>query len=587
MQAQLENIERYKDVSIKKLNGATYTPKILSDFVAERIIEATGKKKKVLRILDPAVGDGELLFSLLERLPTDKHQVEVYGFDTNIQAIDSTTQRLSRFFPTVSLHLSQGNFLDFVEQNYDLNGIRDLFQQTLSEEPKYFDLIIANPPYVRTQIMGGHLAQNLARRFGLSGRVDLYYAFVLGISCVLKQDGIAGIIVSNRFMSTKSGASVRKAILKNFTLKHVWDLGDTKLFDAAVLPAVLLVKGKGKTETSGVPLEEIKFTSIYEADLNAENEVRGEQPTVLDPITALSEQGLVKTKDERTFLVKHGQLDTGKGNNSNWRISTSENDDWLNTVSANTYAVFRDIGKVRVGVKTCADKIFIRSDWKVISKNTIPELLFPLTTHHIARQFKPSKKDDQRYILYPHESLNGNRQVVELSKYPHSKKYLESHKQKLEARSYVLQAGRKWYEIWVPQDPGLWEQPKLVFRDISEKPTFWIDLDHSIVNGDCYWITCDDTSQNDLLWLAAAVANSTFIEDFYDRCFNNKLYAGRRRFITQYVEQFPLPNPARQQALINKAKEIYHQIESNNVEMLCKELDQMVWSAFGLSFKKV
>jgi hypothetical protein len=64
----------------------------------------------------------------------------------------------------------------------------------------------------------------------------------------LKPNGIVGIIVSNRFMTTKSGAAVREDILKNFDVQHIWDLGDTKIFAAAVLPAVLLLKKRGKIE---------------------------------------------------------------------------------------------------------------------------------------------------------------------------------------------------------------------------------------------------------------------------------------------------------------------------------------------------
>ena len=41
--------------------------------------------------------------------------------------------------------------------------------------------------------------------------------------------------------------------------------------------------------------------------------------------------------------------------------------------------------------------------------------------------------------------------------------------------------------------------------------------------------------------MALAIANSTFIEKYYDLKFNTKLYSGKRRFMTQYVEQFPIP----------------------------------------------
>ena len=118
---------------------------------------------------------------------------------------------------------------------------------------------------------------------------------------------------------------------------------------------------------------------------------------------------------------------------------------------------------------------------------------------------------------------------------------------------------------------------------------FWIDHDGAVVNGDCYWLTCQNPAQADLLWLAAAVGNSTFIEHFYDHRFNNKLYAGRRRFITQYVERFPLPDPhsALAKEIIAKAKRVYECTPSLQAKTLEAELDRMVWQAFGLSVEEV
>ena len=75
--------------------------------------------------------------------------------------------------------------------------------------------------------------------------------------------------------------------------------------------------------------------------------------------------------------------------------------------------------------------------------------------------------------------------AVDLSLYPRSAAYLESHRGTLEGRTYVTESGRKWFEIWVPQDPSAWDRPKLVFRDITHSPTFWVDLAGSVVNGDC------------------------------------------------------------------------------------------------------
>jgi hypothetical protein len=217
-----------------------------------------------------------------------------------------------------------------------------------------------------------------------------------------------------------------------------------------------------------------------------------------------------------------------------------------------------------------------------------PELLRPLTTHHMGRRFKADATKAGRQVLYPHLVNRGRREAADLARYPRSAAYLEKHRSTLEARSYVLEGGRRWYEIWVPQDPETWTLPKLVFRDICETATFWIDLDGSVVNGDCYWLALNPGIEADLLWLALAVASSSFIEAFYDHRFHNKLYAGRRRFITQYVEGFPLPDPSRAEsrALADLAREIYDLTPSPATKNLESRLDGLVWRVFGVGQSK-
>ncbi len=571
-----ETAPRYTVVPKEKKGGATYTPNILADFVARKIVSMIDKIPidRPLRVLDPAIGDGELLISLLRQLANCQGlEIKVYGFETDQNALNIADSRLRKCFPAVEVNFKSESFLEFVLKHFSMDGNLSLFAPpTLTT----YDLIIANPPYVRTQIMGATKAKILTKQFGLAGRIDLYYAFILAMSQVLKPKGIAGIIVSNRFMTTKSGASVRKALFKRFNIRHAWDLGDTKLFNAAVLPAVMLVEGK-----NGNKIEAPKFTSIYQTSEPASDKAT-------NPITALEKTGVIETGDGKHFNVIHGKLDTGDSADGVWRIATTTVDAWLAKVEAHTWGTFRAIGKIRVGVKTCADKVFIRDDWMDMPEDARPELLKPLTTHHIAYRFKPLISKRPIQILYPHEVIHGHRRAVDLSQYPNCQAYLESHRTTLKGRKYVIDSGRKWYEIWVPQDPDAWNMTKLVFRDIAEEPTFWIDMDGSVINGDCYWIVCKNQKQSDLLWIAAAVGNSTFIEHFYDHCFHNKLYAGRRRFITQYVEKFPLPDPHTQhgKAIIAKAKRVYACKTSAEAEHLKNDLNSMIWEAFGLVQEK-
>lgn len=578
--AAMGNRPRYSNESVQKISGVASTPFRFATFVAEQILQvASLPARGTIRILDPAVGDGVLLDALMRRLPVAvRKRVEVWGYDTDPAAIRIAAARLAEDFPGLPVHIEHKDFLEHV---LSLQGEGDLFAQ-VQQEP--FDLVIANPPYVRTQILGAMQAQELAQSFGLTGRVDLYYPFLLGISQVLADGGVAGVITSNRFMTTKSGQAVRRALLSRFQIVHAWDLGDTKLFDAAVLPSVLLAKGTSNPQH--LHATDIAFSTIYETKDSA-------QKTAADALAALNvmDDTVVAIPDGRRFRVRHGGLDYDGDPDGRWRVATEATDTWLATVEANTWNSFRRIGKIRVGVKSTADKVFIRSDWADVPGGR-PELLRPLLTRRYARRFRadvPTKAKHVKEILYPHEVVNGRRRAVDISLYPKAKRYLEQHRGILEARTYVIEAGRNWYEIWVPQDPSAWPMPKLVFPDISDKPVFWIDTDGNVVNGECYWICCDNEGEENLLWLALAIANSTFIEAFYDHKFNNKLYAGRRRFITQYVEQFPLPNPAQTetQAIISLAKQIHAATPSSEADALAAQLDELVWSVFGLPKKIV
>lgn len=548
----------------RKQTGAHYTPSNLSGFVASQIVSNLNLKKiKFLSIADPAIGDGELLKSLVKNLvKKSKLNLFIKGFDIDATAVDISRKKIEKF-PNVTGEIINADFINYVLEQTENN----LFK---SHSPLLFDVVIANPPYIRTQVLGAKKSQQLSRQFGLKGRVDLYHAFILGVAKLIKPNGILGIIVSNRFMTTKSGEEIRRSILELFDIIHIWDFGDTQLFEAAVLPAVLLLKRKDSTSSISY---RPRFTSIY--SVNNQDKVL-ETDSVFNAITM---DGVVRVLNKGFFNVQQGYLDT----NGVWKISNKKANDWIKKVDSHTKMVFSDVGKIRVGVKTTADNVFIKENWNKEG----PELLRKLTTHLVARRYKPLL-DGYKYILYTHETIGGVRSVIDINKFPRSKKYLLKHKKRLENRKYVIDAGRKWYEIWVPQDPRYWSKPKVVFRDISEKPTFWLDLNGTIVNGDCYWMINDRYDDDEILWLILAVANSTFIELFYDRKFNNKLYSGRRRFISQYVEKFPLPNPKTRlsQRITSLSKKIYDAIPDKDTSDLESEIDSLVWKSFGFLNKE-
>jgi hypothetical protein len=406
---------------------------------------------------------------------------------------------------------------------------------------KAFDIVIANPPYVRTQVLGSERAQRLAARFRLSGRVDLYHAFLVAATEVLRPGGLIGIITSNRFLITDGGKAIRGFLAGQYEICEVIDLGDTRIFEAAVLPAIFI--GRRRTADSRSPVgPDPRFLRIY-----SESNVTGQQAATpsssLRSVLSRGEPGRFRIP-EGVFELATGNLVLGKDPRQVWSLTTDQEEEWLHRVRRGSCGVFNDIAVVRVGIKTTADNVFIRSDWNALPPALQPEreLLRPLLRHENARRWAlPLDRPTAFRVLYPHEVSGGRRRAVALERYPKARAYLESNRARLERRHYVIEAGRNWFEIWVPQDPDAWAAPKIVFPDISPEPRFCVDLDGQVVNGDCYWITLRPRAPEDALYLLLAVANSTLMSRFHDLAFNNRLYSGRRRYITQYVAKYPYP----------------------------------------------
>ncbi|MCV6590826.1 MAG: N-6 DNA methylase [Marinobacterium sp.] len=560
--------ERYSHVECRKKEGAHYTPDSVSDFIAGQIVGHACLKES-MKVIDPAVGDGELLVSLISSLVNKGVvDVEAHAFDINKKSLEITKERIFALFPDIKLVVHHRDFLQACLEKSTQNKSQNLFvDPTLPE----FDLLIANPPYIRTQVLGAEAAQQLSKNFGLKGKVDIYQAFMIAMTTVLKKESVAGVIVSNRFMTTKGAGKFRERLFDLYDIQGIWDFGDTKVFDAAVLPAVIVMKPAGQHSSDDV----IPFSSVYLEKSYSELPA----PEVTNQVEALSYNGLVKAKKD-AYLVKHGTLIFDQKPSDVWRLQDEESEKWLSSVAEATWCQFKDIGKIRVGVKTTADNVFIHADW-LVETGFEPELLQTLTTHHVAERYKVDLKNSKK-ILYTHENFNGKKRAVDIDHYPVSRRYLESHRKQLEGRKYVISAGRNWYEIWVPQKPELWCEPKLVFRDICEEPTFWLDETGSIVNGDCYWMLNDYQKETpDLIWLVLGVANSSFIETFYDMKFQNKLYSNKRRFISQYVEQFPVPDPvlSESQKIIELTK-ICYRLEREHRAEAEAEINALVLSAF-------
>lgn len=539
-------MSRFADTAARKRTGATFTPQWLAEALATRLVEHWQVPTlRRTRVLEPAVGDGVLVEALLRAcaaagIPTP----EIHAWDTDEDALNQARRRLLLLAPDIQLH--HGDFL--------------------AADTAPFDLVIANPPWVRTQVLGRDRAQEVAARFGLGGRVDLSHAFVARTLEVLAPGGIAGLWLSNKLLSTRGAGALRSVLLDRVSILDIWDLGDTRQFDAAVLPAALVFTANKVSR----PARYVRCQRIA-------------SPAPCPPLDLLHPRpGPARMPDDHGVHVEVGELSGAVGRGV-WRLETPASRQWLAQVAAHSKGCFGDLGPVKVGVKSTADKVFVRNDWATCTP-AMPELLRPLTTHRSAHPIRARHPVPAWQILYPHETVDGARRPVDLDPHPASRAWLEAHEARLRGRTYVQEAGRAWYALWVPHAPDGWAGPKLVCRDIAAHPCMWVDLEGTVVNGDCYWIPVADVD-DPRMWAAVAIGCSHFALAWYDRRFGNRLYAGRRRFLTQYIQHFPLPaDPRALSDLAHAARQLYGKLADENasVDDDLKALDRDVWRAFGV-----
>ncbi|HET6878719.1 MAG TPA: N-6 DNA methylase [Pirellulales bacterium] len=565
----------------RKATGAHFTPPDLARLVAGRVAALVGGLKGPLRVLDPACGDGNLLCAINDALPREmRRRVTLVGIENDDASFASLRAR-QETFDGCRTDLIRGDFLEFF-------GGNDLFGS--GEELEPVDCIIANPPYVRTQVLGAKRAQQLAARFGLSGRVDLYQAFLVAMARQLRPGGILGVITSNRFLTTRGGMATRRILRTKFDLIEIVDLGDTKFFEAAVLPALVFAR---KRDDAGEASrrQEPSFVRIYEETDEGNGHTTQQFVSLVESLRN-PQSGVVRVNGNR-YRIATGRLPIARDDAKPWTLLSGGEAEWVAAIDAKAQCRIGQVAKVRVGIKTTADSVFIRDDWETLRGEIRPESrhLRPVLSQDDAAKWRPLESSGrQRRVLYTHEVVDGRRRAT---RYPASSptwKYLLSRKEKLESRHYVIEAGRAWYEIWVPQDPEAWSLPKIVFPDISPDARFFWDAKGSIVDGNCYWITTNDPADEELLLFILGVANSALISRYHDLAFQNKLYSQRRRHLTQYITEYPLPdrNAAASRKMVKLVRRLVEEpLGDADRGRLEATIDELVAQAFGVEWPGV
>ena len=420
----------------KKQKGAYYTPKIISDFMVRYLSNIINRND--LDILEPSVGDGVFIESLIEYLPKGNFN------KANITLVEIEESELKK--AEKKLHNKNINYKTVLEDFLKFNT------------KKKFSLIIGNPPYIKKSLLNEEqkiLAKKIHQELGLSKREinNIWTAFVIKSVLYLTDDGILSFVLPADFLQVKYSEEIRMLLENIFARLDVFIIDNT-LFPEIDQRVVLLFAYK-KNNKKGVYFYKIKDinNNLYKEissngltisnlkwnhylletnEINLLNKIYSELPKINDFVT--SNTGIVtgannyfivnKEKVEKYNLHKNILPIVQKGSFVNGKISFEEND-FKNLVANGqpTYLLnLKDSSKINLKIEKylrIGEELEIpyrykcsqRTKWYIIPniKKKIPELLFYKRSHLIPKLILNNAKTyvtDAAYEIYPIEDFD-------------------------------------------------------------------------------------------------------------------------------------------------------------------------------------
>ncbi len=347
-----------------------------------------------------------------------------------------------------------------------------------------FDIVLANPPYVRQELITEQKAQ-LKTIFGsnFSGTADLYVFFYLRGHQLLKDGGMLAYISPNKWFRAAYGAKMRKHFAENAAVRSITDFGDLPVFQSATAYPMIFVAQKSPHPTSpggGGVLPSLR-----------EGLGEGKSAPIFTQVKSLDEP----YPDVRALMEQSGAvLPPGALDGENWNLSDAKTAARLHTMRKSGVPLGEYVkGQIFYGVKTGFNKAFVidgaTRDSLIKADKNSAELIKPLVAGREIRKWAVDYKE--KWLIF-------TRRGTDIEKYPAIKAHLEQWKAELTPKTAGATIGRKpgrykWFEI---QDDVAYyaefDKPKILFQIFQVKPAFALDRKGVFTNNAAYIMPIED-----------------------------------------------------------------------------------------------
>jgi hypothetical protein len=428
------------------------------------------------------------------------------------------------------------------------------FAEVFSEKGG-FDIVIANPPYVRQERLEESQKSAFKEAFQCyHGMADLYVYFYERGFQLLRPNGLLTFISSNKFFRAGYGRGLREFLAKSATIQTIIDFGDQPVFDATAYPCVLVAKHQPHPSLP-LPVDGEGTGGVLRA------------LTVAD-LAAL--ERLEQKLNSEALVLKQSDLSP-----EGWRLESPKLLRLLEKIKAAGVPLGEYVGgKFYYGIKTGYNEAFVIDEAtreRLIAEDPkSAEIIKPfLRGRDIKRwQVQPSGL----YLIWTYVG-------VDIERYPAVFKHLSRYQERLEKR---WDKGDYWWELRPCDYYAEFEKPKIVWPNLCTEPKFAFDEERYYINAPACIVIAPEPKY------VLALINSKLL--FY---FINTIAAQRRggflEFKPIYVEQLPIAQALeKEKTQIEKlVAQILKQTDDKRVTRWEHEIDQIVYKLYGLSEEEI
>jgi type I restriction-modification system DNA methylase subunit len=373
-----------------------------------------------------------------------------------------------------------------------------------------FDVVIANPPWVRQEEIK-ELKPALKRNFKcFTGTADLYVYFYERAVRLLDNAGSLAFISSNAFLNSGYGEKLREFLKADLKLKLLLDFAETKVFDAVTEPCILI----GSKADSSENVIGVKW------DENVALEALGE---------VIAKQGV---------QIKQKSLAR-----DSWRLLNEADELLLSKLRARGTPLSKLLdGPIYSGIKPGHTKAFIVSDDTracIIGRDKAAAILFrPMLRGRDVSRWTVTRSDE--WLIQIESSTNKAHPWSEMPAAEAEKVFAKTYPGIFEHfqpyRSELIKRTDKGIYYWEMRACAYWHifrQPKLVYQEINRTDAFAFDVDGFVPNNKIFAIP------NAPLFLLA-IFNSA-VGSYFIHTYSGVPKGGFLALQTPIINEVPIP----------------------------------------------